>query len=76
LEPSTGGRLLGPVGMTLSFWITVGALTDLALKIRFFDFRKSSPLARLKGLPRSELGKTVAHLGFGFLIFGISAVTA
>jgi cytochrome c-type biogenesis protein CcmF len=72
----TGGRILGPVGITLAFWIIAGALSDLAVRIKLFQLDKLVVINRFIGLPRSEFGKTVAHIGFGLIIFGISAVTA
>ena len=73
---STGGRMMGPIGAVLSAWVILGALADLAVRIRLHDLGISVAARRLAALPRADLGKTVAHMGFGLTIFGISMITA
>jgi len=72
----TGGRMMGPIGITLSSWIILGALADLGTRARFRQIPLSGSLRRLRNLPRSDWGKVLAHCGLGLTIFGISAVTA
>lgn len=73
---NTGGRMLGPIGITLAAWVVLGALTDLAGRVRFGKAPMEESIRRLGNLPRADFGKAVAHVGFGLTIFGISMITA
>ncbi len=72
----TGGRMLAPIGLTLALWIVLGALADIAQRVKLGKAPGAETLRRLRNLPRAEWGKTVAHIGLGFMIFAISAITA
>ncbi len=72
----TGGRILAPIGASLSIWILLGSLHDLNKRIKIFHGGGRAVLVRLFKLPRSETGKSIAHIGFGLIVFGISAVSA
>ena len=59
----TGGRVLGPVGVTLGAWIILSSLID--------------PIDRLRKhvtIPRAVLGMTLAHIGLGIFVISITAV--
>jgi cytochrome c-type biogenesis protein CcmF len=59
----TGGRVLGPVGVTLGAWIILSSLID--------------PIDRLRrriSIPRAVLGMTLAHIGLGIFVISITAV--
>lgn len=73
---TTGGRMMGAVGLFLALWVVLGTLTELAGRIRLGRAPIGDSLRRLGNLPGADIGKSVAHAGFGFLIFGISMVTA
>ncbi len=68
-----GGPVLAPLGVGLAVYIILGALTDVALRIR----PKAMPLAavydRAKGLPRSAWGTAIAHAGLGVTLLGLAA---
>jgi len=70
----TGRTALGPVGLMLGAWVFFGALTDLWA--RTGKGALAGRLARLGRLPRADLGKVVAHGGFGITIFAVSAMLA
>ncbi len=72
----TGGRMLAPIGLALAAWIVMGSFVDLAIRTRFGAVPIGETLRRLRNLPRSDWGKSVAHAGLGLTIFGIAAVTA
>ena len=72
----TGGKILAPIGASLSIWILLGSLHDLNKRVRVFHGGGRAWLVRLLKLPRSEIGKSIAHIGFGLIVFGISAVSA
>lgn len=72
----TGGRMLAPIGITLTFWLVMGSLIDLATRCKFGKTNVSETFRRLRNLPRSDWGKSVAHAGLGLTIFGVACVTA
>ena len=72
----TGTRILGPVGVSLSIWIILGSLFDVSKNSTIANGKFLRRYFRLNNLPRYELGKSFAHIGFGLMIFGISAVSA
>lgn len=72
----TGGRMLAPIGLTLSAWIILGSVADFASRCRFGKIPFGDSMRRLRNLPRSDWGKVLAHSGLGMMILGISAVTA
>jgi cytochrome c-type biogenesis protein CcmF len=72
----TGGRMLAPIGITLAAWLVFGALADLGVRAKLGKTSVSETFRRLRNLPRSDWGKSVAHAGLGLTFFGISCVTA
>lgn len=70
----TGGRMLAPVGLTLAFWVVVGSLADVAVRVKLGKASLAESLRRAGNLPRADWGKMFAHIGFGLMIFGISAI--
>ncbi len=60
----TGRSALGPVGLVLGAWVAFGAATDLWTR------------ARRGRVPRADLGKAVAHGGFGVTVFAMAAINA
>ena len=73
---SAGHQGGAALGVGLSLWLMLGALADLAKKIRF----NSVPLARLpkniSKLPLQQWGSVLAHGGLGVMILGIVGTTA
>ncbi len=70
------GNLVGPIGTSLAIWIVLGSLLDLLRRSKFCINDPLRSLSRLAKLPRSEIGKSLGHIGFGLMVFGISAVSA
>ncbi|KMW56630.1 Cytochrome c heme lyase subunit CcmF [Candidatus Rhodobacter oscarellae] len=70
----TGRTILAPLGMVLVVWLIGGAVAELYQRAGKGDL--SRKLARLRGLPRADWGKAVAHSGFGITIFGVAALLA
>ncbi|MEQ1942288.1 heme lyase CcmF/NrfE family subunit [Mesorhizobium sp. VNQ89] len=68
--------VLAALGVGLSVWLVLGALTDLAFKAGFGSVPFSTMLRRLRGLPRSIYGTALAHLGLGLTTLGIVGVMA
>jgi cytochrome c-type biogenesis protein CcmF len=55
--------LLGPLGVTLGFWIVLSALVDPVDRLR-----------RGLSLPAAVFGMTLAHIGLGVMAVGITAM--
>ncbi|MFK5996482.1 MAG: heme lyase CcmF/NrfE family subunit [Rhodobacterales bacterium] len=72
----TGGRMLAPIGITLAVWLVLGSAADLGTRAKLGKTSLLETLRRLRNLPRSDWGKSVAHAGLGLMIFGISTITA
>ena len=68
--------MLAPVGAALAAWLVLGALADLAGRIRLGQAGAGEALRRARNLPRADWGKALAHAGFGVSIWGIAAITA
>ena len=67
---------LAPLGLGLGVWVVAGALTELVAKTRLGEIPWADSWARLRGLPRSSLGTTLAHLGVGMMVLGVVATSA
>ena len=72
----TGRSALAPVGIALSVWLVVGASWDLVYRASVGRKGIAAIQSRLFSMPRADWGKTLAHVGFGVTVFGISALTA
>lgn len=68
--------LLAPIGLGLATWLIAGVVIDLGRRTAPKWRGIQSALLRLKRLPKSEWGKSLAHSGFAVIIAGISAITA
>ncbi len=60
-------------GFGLAGWLIAGSLTELASRIGLLELAPARILRRARGLPRSAWSMTVAHLGLGILIMGMTA---
>ncbi|WP_159952882.1 heme lyase CcmF/NrfE family subunit [Rhizobium sp. 18065] len=70
-----GGPVLAVVGMAMAFFMIFGAVADLWYRAGFGKQTASVAWSRLKGLPRSAFGTSLAHMGLGITVLGIVAVT-
>ncbi|MBX6368152.1 MAG: heme lyase CcmF/NrfE family subunit, partial [Rhodospirillales bacterium] len=61
-----GGPLLAVLGVGLAAWLVFGALTEWVERTRL-------SWSRMRHLPRSAWGTTIAHLGVGLFVLGVSA---
>ncbi|MBD0415888.1 heme lyase CcmF/NrfE family subunit [Oryzicola mucosus] len=66
-----GETVLAAVGIGLAVWLIIGALTDLALKAGLGSVDANVLWRRLRGLPRSVFGTSLAHLGLGVTTLGL-----
>ncbi len=72
----TGDNLVGPIGLAFSIWIILGSLLDISRRSKFSISEPVGSLRKIADLPKAEIGKCFGHLGFGLLVFGVSAVSA
>ncbi len=68
--------VLAALGFALAAWLVVGSLVELAGRVALFRLPLRRSLDRLAGLPRSAIGMTVAHIGLGILVVGITATSS
>jgi len=67
----SGAPVFALVGIALAAWAFFGALVELAERVRLFRVPLGASWQRLKGLPRSAFGLTLAHAGLGIAIAGM-----
>jgi cytochrome c-type biogenesis protein CcmF len=65
--------VLSAFGMALAAWVSLGALVELAERIRLFRLPFADSWSRAASLPRSAWGMTIAHFGLGVFIAGAVA---
>ena len=70
------GPAFAILGITLAVWLILGALTELAERIRLFRAPLGTSLRRLAQLPRAAMGMTIAHGALGIIVLGITASAA
>ena len=71
-----GGPVLAPLGIGLAVWLMAGALFELAWRIKAFRAPAEEVWRRLRSLPRSAFGTTIAHFGLGVVVLGIVSTSA
>jgi cytochrome c-type biogenesis protein CcmF len=69
----TGESLLPLLGMALVVWLLVGALVELAERLRLFRAPLGESWMRARHLPRAAYGMTIAHMGVALVVLGITA---
>ncbi len=73
LGVTRGGPVLAPLGMGVAVYIILGALSDIAIRVRPRAMSLSAVAGRARGLPRSTWGMAVAHAGLGVTLLGLAA---
>jgi cytochrome c-type biogenesis protein CcmF len=71
-----GNRILAACGIALAAWLVAGSVLDLAGKIGLFRLTPAAMLNRIRHLPRSTWGMTLAHGSLGIMVAGITATSA
>ncbi|MCU4158991.1 heme lyase CcmF/NrfE family subunit [Acidiphilium sp. AL] len=69
------GHAIAALGLAGAAWVIVGALVDLAERVRLFRVPPGQSFARLFTLPRAQVGAALGHLGFGVTVLGIAGMT-
>jgi cytochrome c-type biogenesis protein CcmF len=70
------GPWLAPIGVALGLWLVLGAISEIAARIKLLSLPLAQSWSRAKGLPRSAWGTAVAHAGVGLTVLGIVGETA
>ncbi|NJR20361.1 MAG: heme lyase NrfEFG subunit NrfE, partial [Hyphomonadaceae bacterium] len=65
-----GGKALAAIGIAIGAWLVLGALVELGDRIKLGKVPFAQAMTRLKGLQRSAIGMTLAHLGVGIFVLG------
>jgi cytochrome c-type biogenesis protein CcmF len=61
---------LAAVGVALGGWLVLGALAEVAERVRLGRVPLGEAGRRLAGLPRGAWGMTLAHVGLGLFVLG------
>jgi cytochrome c-type biogenesis protein CcmF len=71
-----GGQLtfMSLLGLLMAFWVLASLSADLWERVRPVSGLPSNMLGRLRQLPRAYWGMTMAHLGIGVFVFGVTMV--
>ena len=71
-----GGPVLAVLAMGLASWLFVGTWAEWAGRIKLFRVSLGESLRRLRGLPRSAHGMTLAHAGLAIAMAGMTAAAS
>ena len=66
-----GGSALAPLAIGLAVFVILGAVVDIAERVKLFRAPLNTSWHRAKGLPRSAWGTAFAHAGLGIALIGI-----
>jgi cytochrome c-type biogenesis protein CcmF len=71
-----GGPVLAVLAMGLAAWLLVGTLAEWADRIKLFRAPPGESLRRIRTLPRSAHGMTLAHAGLAIAMAGMTAAAS
>jgi cytochrome c-type biogenesis protein CcmF len=63
--------VMGVLGCAIGAWAVVGAVVELAERVKLFRLPFGESLSRARNLPRAAWGMALAHAGIGVMIFGM-----
>jgi cytochrome c-type biogenesis protein CcmF len=71
-----GGEMgfMSLLGLLMAFWVVASLAADLWDRVRPAGGQRSNVLGRLRQLPRAHWGMSLAHLGIGVFVFGVTMV--
>jgi cytochrome c-type biogenesis protein CcmF len=70
------GPWLAPFGFGLGLWLVLGALMEIAYRVKLTEADSAEIWRRFANLPRAAYGSALAHAGLGLAVIGIVATTA
>jgi cytochrome c-type biogenesis protein CcmF len=71
-----GTGVLAAGAMALAVWVVAGSLAELAGRVQLFRGPLGRSWQRANGLPRSSYAMTLAHVGLGVFVAGVTASSA
>jgi len=71
----TGAKVLVAIGFAIGLWLLLGALWEVAERVRMFRVPFSEVGRRFARQPRGAWGMTLAHAGLGIFVIGAVAET-
>jgi cytochrome c-type biogenesis protein CcmF len=71
-----GTSVLAALAMALAVWVVAGSLVELAGRVQLFRGPLERSWQRAKGLTRSSYAMTIAHVGLGAVVAGVTASSA
>jgi len=71
-----GAGVLAACAMALAIWVVAGSLAELTGRVQLFRVAPLRSWQRAKGLPRSSYAMTMAHVGLGVFVAGVTASSA
>jgi len=75
LTINSGAHALAILGLGLAVWLVVGALVELADRLKLFRAPLATVWNRAINVPRASYGMTLAHAGLGIVLAGIIVST-
>jgi cytochrome c-type biogenesis protein CcmF len=76
LVMTRGKDVLAALALALAVWVIAGSLVELAGRLQLLRVPLARSWQRAQGLPRSAFAMTMAHVGLGVLVAGITASSA
>ncbi len=70
------GPWIAPLVIGIGVWVMAGAVLDPLNRARMGAVPFPEVLRRLRNLPRSAIGTSLAHFGVGLMVIGITATSA
>jgi cytochrome c-type biogenesis protein CcmF len=70
------GPWLAPFGIAIGVWVMGGALSEITFRTKMGQVPWAEAWRRVRSLPRSAYGTTLAHFGVGLMVVGIIATSA
>jgi cytochrome c-type biogenesis protein CcmF len=76
LLATRGAGVLAACAMALAAWVVAGSLLELAGRVQLLRVPLGRSWQRARGLPRSTYAMTMAHVGLGVFVAGVTASSA
>ncbi len=70
------GPWLAPFGIALGVFVMMGAISEIAHRVKLGSASREEVLRKIGNLPRSVIGTALAHFGVGLMVVGIVATSA
>jgi cytochrome c-type biogenesis protein CcmF len=73
--PDVGGLIMTGLGLALALWLILSVLLEITNRTKFFK-NPDRFFVRAGRIPRSSWGMSLAHMGLGILVLGITVSEA